>query len=70
MMESFGPRCYWTAYNEIDQRVYDGTPLFETYDDAESWLSEQVNVRPSTGIVFVWVKPFWSTFRTLKPQNA
>ena len=55
---------YWSAYNEIDQRIYDGTPLFDNYEEAQHWLSEQVNVRPSTGIIHVWVKPFQHTFHT------
>ena len=41
---------YWAAYNEIDQRIYDGTPLFDSREDAQEWLSKQVNVRPSTRI--------------------
>jgi hypothetical protein len=41
---------YWSAYNEIDQRIYDGTPLFDSREDAQEWLSKQVNVRPSTRI--------------------
>jgi hypothetical protein len=41
---------YWAAYNEIDQRIYDGTPVFDSREDAQAWLSKQVNVRPSTRI--------------------
>ena len=44
---------YWAAYNEIDERIYDGTPVFDSRKDAQQWLSEQVNVRPSTRITQV-----------------
>lgn len=47
---------YWTAYNEIDDCIYDGTPLFENRQDAEDWLGGQVFVcRPSTKIAQVKV---------------
>ncbi len=48
--------AYWTAYNEIDNRIYDGTPLFDNKQDAEDWLGGQPFVcRPSTKIAQVQV---------------
>lgn len=47
---------YWTAYNEIDDRIYDGTPLFDNRKDAEDWLGGQPFVcRPSTKIAQVQI---------------
>lgn len=47
---------YWTAYNEIDDRIYDGTPLFDNKKDAEDWLGGQPFVcRPSTKIAQVQI---------------
>ena len=47
---------YWTAYNEIDDCIYDGTPLFDNKQDAEDWLGGQPLIcRPSTKIAQVQV---------------
>ena len=47
-------RHYWTAYNEIDRKIYDGTPVFDSREDAEDWLGGQPFIyRPSTKIVEV-----------------
>lgn len=47
---------YWTAYNEIDDCIYDGTPLFDNKQDAEDWLGGQPFIcRPSTKIAQVQV---------------
>ena len=47
-------RYYWTAYNEIDRKIYDGTAVFDSREDAEDWLGGQPFIcRPSTKIVEV-----------------
>lgn len=46
----------WTVYNEIDECVYDGTPLFESQDEAleSDWFQ-----RPSSVLILVTInKPF------------
>lgn len=46
-------RNYWTAYNEIDRRIYNATPVFYSREDAEDWFGRQPFNRPSTKIVEV-----------------
>jgi len=47
---------YYTAYNEIDDCIYDGTPVFDNKQDAVDWLGGQPFIcRPSTKIAKVTI---------------
>ena len=43
-------KTYFTVYNEIDDEVYEGTPIFHTFRDAERYL-HQSDGRPSSKVV-------------------
>lgn len=43
---------FWTVYNEIDDKVYDGTPLFEYYGPAQDWMRSN-DGRPSSKLIRV-----------------
>jgi hypothetical protein len=46
---------YWTIYNEIDDRIYDGTPLFYNRKDAVMWFHKN-DGRPSSMVIKVQVR--------------
>lgn len=47
---------YWTVYNEIDECIYDGTPLFDNKQDAIDWYGGQPFIfRPSSKIAKITV---------------
>jgi len=45
---------YWTVYNEVDDRIYDGTPLFIYYGAAQDWMRSN-DGRPSSKVIQVKV---------------
>ena len=47
---------YWTVYNEIDDRIYDGTPLFDNREEAVTWFHTN-DGRPSSMVIRIRVKP-------------
>jgi len=52
---------YWTVYNEIDDRIYDGTPLFDNRKDAVNWFHTN-DGRPSSMVIRIraqQVNPEW-----------
>lgn len=48
---------YWTVYNEIDDRIYDGTPLFDNRKDAVNWFHTN-DGRPSSMVIRIRVQQF------------
>ena len=50
---------YWTVYNEIDDRIYDGTPLFTSQRDARDWMIFN-DGRPSSKVIRVRVTEMMS----------
>jgi hypothetical protein len=50
---------YWTVYNEIDDRIYDGVPLFDNRHDAVTWFHFN-DGRPSSMVIRVKVTEMMS----------
>lgn len=50
---------FWTVYNEIDDRIYDGVPLFNNRRDAVTWFHFN-DGRPSSMVIRVKVKEMMS----------
>lgn len=46
---------YYTIYNEIDDRIYDGTPVFDNREEAVVWFHKN-DGRPSSMVVKVQIK--------------
>lgn len=46
---------YWTVYNEIDDRIYDGTPLFDNRKEAAIWFHAN-DGRPSSMVIRIRVQ--------------
>ena len=43
---------FWTVYNEIDDQIYDGSPLFTRKDEAHTWMVFN-DGRPSSMVIRV-----------------
>ncbi len=50
---------FWTVYNEIDDRIYDGSPLFTQKDEARTWMVFN-DGRPSSKVIRVKVTEMMS----------